>query len=166
MPASKYILYEAWGGTGFIIREDGKVREISWPIYSHQQALSHMSYSLKIERDESDMLSSQKKELENYFYGKQIDFLSWDLAFFNLTKFQRSVTEALLKIPYGKTISYKDLAKKAGYPNASRAVGSVVSKNLFPIIIPCHRVIKADGSLGGWSGPNGWKERLLELEKA
>jgi O-6-methylguanine DNA methyltransferase len=160
-----FATYEAWGGIGFIISEDNKVTKISWPIFTNQEAAAKLSKSLDVSQEQGKVLSSQKKDLENYFSGKRVDFLSWDLSFFSLTKFQRSVAMALIKVPYGQTISYKELAILAGFPNASRAVGSALSKNPLPIISPCHRVIKSDGSLGGWSGPQGWKERLLEMER-
>ena len=83
-----------------------------------------------------------------------------------LTAFQWEVLEATLKIPLGETRSYKWIAEKAGRPGAARAVGHALRKNPFPLIIPCHRVIKSDGSLGLYSGKaDGRKKELLEIEK-
>jgi methylated-DNA-[protein]-cysteine S-methyltransferase len=87
--------------------------------------------------------------------------LKFDLAG---TPFQVEVWRALLQIPYGKTISYKDLAHKVKSPRAFRAVGSANGKNPLFIIVPCHRVIAADGSLGGYSGGTKLKQYLLKLE--
>ncbi len=70
-----------------------------------------------------------------------------------------------MKIPYGETISYGELAKRIGNPNASRAVGMANGKNPIPIIVPCHRVIGKDGSLTGFGGGVDIKKKLLELEK-
>ena len=82
------------------------------------------------------------------------------------TKFQILVWKEISKIPYGQTISYKEIAVKIGYPNSSRAVANACGKNPYPIIIPCHRVICSNGELGGYSGPGGLSEkrRLLKVE--
>jgi methylated-DNA-[protein]-cysteine S-methyltransferase len=80
------------------------------------------------------------------------------------TPFQRKVWEELKRIPYGQTRSYADLAAAIGNPRAARAVGSANGENPVPILIPCHRVIKADGSLGGYSSGTHIKSLLLELE--
>ena len=84
------------------------------------------------------------------------------------TKFQLKVWNYLKKIPKGKVKSYLDVAKAIGKPKAFRAVANAVGKNPYPPLIPCHRVIRSDGSLGGYSGKGGIKEkrRLLFLEKA
>ena len=84
------------------------------------------------------------------------------------TKFQLKVWNYLKKIPKGKVKSYLEVAKAIGKPKAFRAVANAVGKNPYPPLIPCHRVIRSDGSLGGYSGKGGIKEkrRLLFLEKA
>lgn len=80
------------------------------------------------------------------------------------TPFERDVWSALLEIPYGETVSYSELARRIGRPAASRAVGAANGKNPIPIIVPCHRVIGANGSLTGFGGGLGIKRRLLDLE--
>ena len=80
--------------------------------------------------------------------------------------FQRRVWRALMKIPYGQTISYAHLARATGNPKAARAVAGANAANAISIIIPCHRVIASDGSPGGYAGGAGVKKRLLELEGA
>jgi len=83
-----------------------------------------------------------------------------------LTAFQWEVLQATLSIPLGETRSYKWIAQKIGRPLAVRAVGQALRKNPFPLIIPCHRVIKEDGTLGAYAGRyDKKKERLLEVEK-
>jgi methylated-DNA-[protein]-cysteine S-methyltransferase len=95
--------------------------------------------------------------------GKRREF---DLELdFSGTPFQESVWKALREIPFGKTISYKQLAVMIRNPKAVRAVGSANGKNPIAIIIPCHRVIAADGSIGGYSGGIENKEKLLAWEK-
>lgn len=83
------------------------------------------------------------------------------------TNFQKDVWKAILKIPKGKTISYKELAILSGHPKAIRAVANATGKNPLPIIIPCHRVIRKDGTIGGYSGIGGiqTKIKLLKQEK-
>ena len=80
--------------------------------------------------------------------------------------FEKSVLREVKKIPFGKTASYKEIARKAGRPQSFRAVGRAVAKNPIPLVIPCHRVIRSDGTLGGFSAVGGkrLKKRMLELE--
>jgi methylated-DNA-[protein]-cysteine S-methyltransferase len=80
------------------------------------------------------------------------------------TPFQREVWSALMAIPYGETVSYGELARRLGRPAASRAVGAANGKNPIPIVIPCHRVVGAEGSLTGFGGGIAIKRRLLDLE--
>ena len=82
------------------------------------------------------------------------------------TNFQRTVWKEISKIPFGEARTYKDLAIAIGKPNSSRAVANACGKNPYPVIIPCHRVIRSDGKLGGYSGVGGVKKKkeLLKLE--
>lgn len=109
------------------------------------------------------LLQKTERELNEYFSGCRREF-TLPLAPSG-TEFQRGVWEALLHIPYGETASYRDIAARVGAPAACRAVGGANGKNPLPILIPCHRVIAADGTLGGYSGGLWRKEYLLELEK-
>ena len=105
-----------------------------------------------------------RQQLGEYFAGKRHEFIL-KLAPHG-TVFQLDVLKALQKIPYGKTSTYAELAKKIGRPKAVRAVGAANGRNPLPIIIPCHRVIGADGSLTGFGGGLPTKKKLLELEGA
>ena len=103
-------------------------------------------------------------QLREYFAGERRSF---DLPLAPRgTEFQRRVWRALLEIPYGKTISYGELARRIGQPSASRAVGLANGANPLPIVVPCHRVIGADGSLTGFGGGLPIKQKLLALEGA
>ena len=109
------------------------------------------------------ILNKWIKKLSNYFNGKKIEFdNTLDLSLY--TSFQRKVYSVARRIPYGKTVSYGWVAKKVASPRASRAVGQALNKNLLPIVIPCHRVIKSDNGLGGFASGNRWKARLLTME--
>ncbi len=108
------------------------------------------------------VLAKAKQQLKKYFAGQ--------LSKFELpmeadgTPFQKKVWRALSKIPFGKTASYKDIAKMVGSPKAFRAVGTANGKNPLCIVVPCHRVISNDGSLGGYTGGLSKKRYLLSLE--
>jgi methylated-DNA-[protein]-cysteine S-methyltransferase len=104
--------------------------------------------------------------LKSYAAGNVVQFDGLVLDFRGLTSFQRRVLRACRRIPWGQTVTYSQLAARVKSPRAARAVGSVMAGNRFPIIVPCHRVIAGDGSLGGYSAPSGlkMKKRLLELE--
>tara|TARA_B100000963_G_scaffold319567_1_gene301522 strand:+ start:305 stop:589 length:285 start_codon:yes stop_codon:yes gene_type:complete len=82
----------------------------------------------------------------------------------NGTNFQKMVWKEILKIPYGETRSYKQIAIYIGHPNSSRAVANACGKNPYPEIIPCHRVVRSDGSLGGYSLKGGTKQKKLLLK--
>ena len=104
-----------------------------------------------------------KKQLDEYFAGKRKTF---DLKLApSGTAFQREVLTALQQIPYGETRSYQDIASGVGRPRAVRAVGAANGRNPLPIIIPCHRVIGANGSLTGFGGGLPVKQFLLDLER-
>ncbi len=103
------------------------------------------------------------RQFAEYFSGKRQEF---DLPYFATgTPFQLMVWEELLKIPYGETRSYWELAEAIGKPKAARAVGNALNANPVAIIIPCHRVIASGGKLGGFGGGTELKRQLLELEK-
>lgn len=109
------------------------------------------------------LLSEVKRQLEAYFAGTLFVF---DLPLqIKGTVFQQSVWEALRQIPYGQTVSYGQLARRIGRPSAVRAVGGANHRNPISIIVPCHRVIGADGSLTGYGGGLAIKEYLLALEQ-
>jgi methylated-DNA-[protein]-cysteine S-methyltransferase len=101
--------------------------------------------------------------LKNYFQGKKVDFnIRYDISYF--PTFTQKVLKVVASIPYGKTTTYSKIAKRIGRPKASRAVGQAVGSNPLPIVIPCHRVIRKDGSLGGFAYGLNWKRTLLKIE--
>ena len=108
-------------------------------------------------------LAGARKQLTEYFAGERMEF---DLPLApEGTGFQRKVWNALCEIPYGVTISYGELARRIGQPTAARAVGLANGSNPLPIVVPCHRVIGADGSLTGFGGGIERKRWLLTHEK-
>lgn len=104
-----------------------------------------------------------KKELDELFTGLKKEL---DLAYtYEGTEFEMLVWEQTLKIPYGETITYNQLAKEIEHPDAARAVGNALHKNPLPLIIPCHRIIGSDGALHGFAGGTEVKQWLLNHEK-
>lgn len=107
--------------------------------------------------------------LRRYFAGERVE-LPFDveryLARANFTSFEADVVRALARVPYGRPTSYRDLAAASGRPLAYRAVGSVMARNRVPVILPCHRVVRSDGTLGFYGDDPAWKRRLLALEGA
>ncbi len=104
------------------------------------------------------------EELARYFSGEAVRFTT-PLDLSPGTAFQRRVWRALRRVPFGATISYGELARRAGCPGAARAVGQALGANPIPIIIPCHRVIRSDGGLGGFSAGLRLKRWLLRHER-
>ncbi|OOM43349.1 methylated-DNA--protein-cysteine methyltransferase, constitutive [Clostridium beijerinckii] len=118
---------------------------------------------LNIEGNETELLRKAIKQLEEFFEGERNCF---DLPLAPKgTEFQRKVWSALQEIPFGETRSYGEIAKIVGNEKAARAVGLANNKNPIPIIIPCHRVIGANGKLVGYAGGLNIKEKLLKIEK-
>lgn len=113
----------------------------------------------------ADLLDQARTQLAEYFRGERAIFqLPVDLH--DCTPFERDVLAATATIPYGEVRSYKWLAERVGRPGASRAIGNALHKNPVPVIVPCHRIVKSDGSLGGYAFGAAWKTRLLALEQA
>lgn len=152
-----YAYLETPIGTLLIAGDEEAVRRIEFPKKD------------KAARPEPDWRESSRgavgeavRQLREYFGGERAEF---DLPLApEGTQFQRGVWRRLQEIPYGETISYGELAKRVGNPRASRAVGAANGQNPIPIVIPCHRVIGANGKLTGFGGGLPIKEALLALE--
>ena len=108
-------------------------------------------------------LDAVRRQLDEYFEGQRQDFdlpLDWQLS----RGFRRTVLDELVQVPYGQTISYKELATRAGNPRASRAAGTAMATNPIAIVVPCHRCLRTGGDLGGYGGGLDAKVWLLHLE--
>lgn len=114
----------------------------------------------------SSLVRDAADEIARYLAGEPVDLNRLPVESGVRTPFQQRVVAALRKVGYGETLSYAELADRAGNPNAARAVGTVMSSNRIPLLIPCHRVIGARGRLGGFSAPSGieLKRALLAME--
>lgn len=144
----------------------GLVR-IGLPSEDEDDVLSELArrVSPRVLRAPRETITTARHELEEYFDGARRTFdvrLDWRLT----AGFRREVLRATALIPYGRTFSYRDLATRAGRPAAVRAAGTALATNPLPIVVPCHRVLRTDGALGGYRGGLEAKVRLLELEQA
>ncbi len=120
--------------------------------------------STRILRTSSPMVTLARQELDEYFDARRRTFdvpLDWALS----KAFRRAVLQVTAQIPYGQTSSYRKVATAAGSPDAVRAAGSALATNPLPILVPCHRVLRTDGSLGQYRGGQAAKTQLLSLER-
>lgn len=148
-------LYLAAGADG--------LRQVSFA-QSRQAFLSTLDPRAHLVEDAGEM-AEYRQQLEEYFEGRRRRFaLELDLA--TVTPFQRAVLAAADAIPIGEVRTYGQIASELGKPKAARAVGQALGSNPLPIILPCHRVIASDGSLGGYGGGLERKQQLLQLEGA
>jgi methylated-DNA-[protein]-cysteine S-methyltransferase len=140
--------------------------KVSFPIQPLDEVLARLANEISPRVLESPaQLDDARRELDRYFEGRLHEFdlpLDWQLTH----GFYRKVLRATARIPYGQTRSYTDMAKRAGSPRAVRATGSALGSNPLPIIVPCHRVLRSGGALGGYGGGIEMKQTLLELEGA
>ncbi len=104
------------------------------------------------------------EQLEAYFEGRLHTF-NLPVSFGGATEFQKKVYDELLKVRFGKTKTYKELAQAIGNPGAYRAVGTALSKNPVPIIVPCHRIVNSNGKIGGFALGSDSKKFLLDFER-
>lgn len=159
MPCSQIKINSPVGALYVVASEKGvqalqKKRQANTPLLSIEE--------LNPKQPEEKVLQKAYDQLQQYFLGRRQSFdLPLDLQG---TDFQKKVWKQLLKIPYGKTVSYRWMAEKIQQPKAARAVGNANGKNPVCVIVPCHRVIAADGSLGGYSSGLNMKKYLLSLE--
>jgi methylated-DNA-[protein]-cysteine S-methyltransferase len=115
--------------------------------------------------ESSARLERERRELDEYFAGRRREFelaLDWSL----IGPFARRVLRTTARIPYGGVLTYGEVAARAGSPRGSRAAGNALGSNPIPIVIPCHRVLRAGGALGGYGGGTERKRSLLTLEGA
>jgi methylated-DNA-[protein]-cysteine S-methyltransferase len=144
-----------------LIAQDGRLAGVHMEITRYEPGAGELGAAVASESD--PVLAAAAKQLDAYFRG---ELTSFDLPLsLDGTQFQRCVWAALQSIPYGETISYGELARRIGQPSASRAVGLANGRNPVAIVVPCHRVIGADGSLTGYGGGMDRKRFLLALEQ-
>ena len=155
------------GWFGLIRDQDQRLLRLRIGFATESQLTKELDGEFCFQIDPQSEFDTQlEKRLRNYAAGGEADFrdvVIWDEW---MTDFQRAVVQNCREIPFGETRSYGELAAASGSPGASRAVGSVMSGNRFPVIVPCHRVLAAGKKIGGFSAPTGvsLKRKILMLE--
>jgi methylated-DNA-[protein]-cysteine S-methyltransferase len=171
----KYTIFRTkWGYFG-LASTDNRLLRTCLPLAEREKAKSQLLRNLPDLQYDKDLFKTVQKQITAYFEGDCVDFRDIPVVLAcpersrgdGLGLFTRRVLAACRKIPYGKTATYSQLARIIGKPGASRAVGNALAKNPIPLIIPCHRIICANGTLGGFSASGGvnLKKRMLKLEE-
>jgi O-6-methylguanine DNA methyltransferase len=154
-----------FGLTGLAVSQKGLIRLVNKiPNEKVFKSILLKEFGFQIEKNPKHF-NLLIKQFQKYFKG-ELKFFKFPLDLRLGTPFQQKVWEALLTIPYGTTRSYKWLAQLINHPSSARAVGNANGQNPLPIIIPCHRVVLANGKIGGYTGDIMIKRNLLELEKS
>lgn len=157
--------YESPYGVLMLGSYDGRLCLCDWQVEKHRDHVNRRLAKIlkaKFEEGTSDVIVRAEKQLDEYFAGQRREF-DVPLLFVG-TDFQQTVWNDLLKIPFGQTISYGEMAKRIGMSKAVRAVANANGANAISIFAPCHRVIGSDHSLTGYGGGLDTKRKLLELE--
>lgn len=149
-----------------LVERGGAVERLSFGHPSEAAARRALPKELLANAEHAAKATRLAARLQAYADGKPDDFADVQLSISYLSPFQIDILEHCRRIPYGATWSYAELARRAGRPGAARAVGNCMALNPVPIIVPCHRVVRADGRLGHYSalGGTATKQRLLAME--
>ena len=156
----------AWGLMG-AVAEEGCLLRIVLPHYQLDQLKDLLAWEYPGARQDRQPFKRLIQLSREYFNGKSVDFGGLPCRLPKESSFAGKVLRLCRAIPYGRTRSYGMLGARIGRPAAARAVATVLGKNRLPLVIPCHRVIYADGRPGGFSAPGGpaLKQKLLDLER-
>lgn len=160
--------YDAPEGTGALIFSQKGLRFLVLPIAGKSSVNEILARGYPTcSHCSCTELTQLKQDLFSYFSGRGVDFhhLELELDLVGFSHFEQDVYSAVKSIPYGEIWSYQQVALRIKKPRAYRAVGNALSKNPLPVLIPCHRIVRSDQSIGGFSAGLGWKRKLLELER-
>jgi len=160
------VVFESPLGWAALMGRDALLRQLVIGHPSLEAAVAALDAGLREGAGPGQWNPGLVQRLQAYFAGEPQDFGDVRVEARAATGFARRVLEACRRIPFGTTVTYGQLAARAGSPRAARAVGNCMAGNRTPIIVPCHRVVGSGGQLGGFSGPGGvkLKRRLLALE--
>jgi O-6-methylguanine DNA methyltransferase len=162
-PRDYYVIFETPAGWIGLQGSEAGLSQATLPQQSEEQASLMLGNRIRGSIRNKVFFQAVIGKYLAYFQGRKVDFAeSLDLV--GRTPFEKAVWKTTLEIPYGKTQSYSDIARQIGKPSAPRAAGQALGRNPLAIIIPCHRVLAIDGSLGGYGGGLELKRRLLDLE--
>ena len=163
----QYTLFKTkWGWFGLLGNEKELVRTCL-PMTNKQTVQRRIVSDAPNAKQSKKAFSVLEKRIQDYYEGEPVDFSDVRVCLEDFTEFQQNVLATLKTVKYGKAVSYGQLAQLSGSPKAARAIGSVMAANPLPLIIPCHRVIKGNGTIGQFSAEGGTntKKCMLELEK-
>jgi len=163
----RYRIVDTAAGFVAIVASDAGLRRVFLPRATRAAVEREVRREFPSSQPDDDLLPSLVQDLERYFAGDPVEF-SVRFDWRGHSQFEVDVWRACARLRYGETSSYGGLADTLGRPGGARAVGTAMSHNPYPIVVPCHRVLRSDGSLGGYSGPGGidFKRRLLDMESA
>lgn len=164
---AKYVIFETkWGYFGLAGTESALCCTCL-PGPASGTIKSQLLKNLPDAQFDRSLFKALQEQITAYFEGSGVSFSpEIPVALDGLSEFSRLVLTTCRNVELGQTVTYCELARRSGRPAASRAVGSTLARNPIPLIIPCHRVIRSDGKMGGFSAPGGisFKKRLLTLE--
>lgn len=154
-----------WGWAGLLGDATG-LRRACLPLAAREDVVYHLMAGLDVPVPAVRHWGDCQERVTAYFEGERVDFSEITVTVSDFGEFAQATLRALRQIRYGQTTDYSSLAALAGRPRAVRAAANAVAQNPLPLIIPCHRVLRKDGSLGGFSAPGGidTKKRLLDWE--
>lgn len=152
-----YEVFELPSGPFFLFADDLALRMAAF-----EGSIDEKDLSRVIPRRRNAPIRAALKFLDSYLHGMKAPLPPLDLSAY--TGAEKAVYRSLMAVPFGRTISYADLARRAGFGGGARFAGNCMAKNDFPVFIPCHRVIRSDGGVGRFSGGPGIKELLLGFE--
>lgn len=164
----EYFLHDTLIGQIGIVAYGNKIKRIFLPHSSNLALVRKIKRDFPLVQENlNSSIAAACKIIDNIFSGKKTVTDFSNLHIEELTEFQMQVLKATAKIPRGETRSYGEIARQITKPGACRATGSALGQNPFPLLIPCHRVIRADSRVGEFSAPGGssTKKHLLELER-
>jgi methylated-DNA-[protein]-cysteine S-methyltransferase len=166
----KYVIFETkWGFFGLLADNKGVLRTVL-PTENYKTVKKYLLVGMfQPAKEDKALYPELQKAVRDYYKGCYVDFekMSLSITYSRFSNFALKVVKVCIEVPIGKTVTYSQLAKRAGFPKAARAVGNVLAKNPLPLLVPCHRVIRADGEIGNFSAPGGskTKKKMLEHEK-
>lgn len=166
LPEIAYERHDSPFGTLLVFAGEAGILRLALSPEPEEEVLADLAgrVSPRIGRTGREVITETRRQLDRYFAGELTSFevpLDWRLT----RDFRRQVLRQTAAIPYGATASYSEVAARAGSPRAVRAAGTALATNPLPILVPCHRVLRADGTVGAYLGGTGMKESLLELER-
>ncbi|MCF7956376.1 MAG: methylated-DNA--[protein]-cysteine S-methyltransferase [Phycisphaerae bacterium] len=166
----RYVTFETKFGFFGILTSQGGILRTSLPVSDRKSAENDLLTGLEGAEFDPDLLADLQNQIKSYFSGTYVEFdENIPLQLAGLSRFAQDILKGCRKIPYGHTVSYAELAQMANHPKAARAVGNAMGNNPIPLIMPCHRVVKSDGTTGGFQrnrpGGTDLKKRMLDVEK-